>query len=119
MEDARVWACSPFAWYNHAHHHSGIGLLTPAVVHAGRADEVVAARQEVLRAAYAAHPERFVRGAPRPASLPAAVWINPPVDGSPSTEKLTAGGTDPTIQDQPAKLGAARSVPPAEQHDAP
>jgi putative transposase len=33
----------------------------------------------VLAAAYVAHPERFVNGPPRPADLPTAVWINPPV----------------------------------------
>jgi putative transposase len=32
-----------------------------------------------LQAAYAAHPERFVRGRPTPPTLPEAVWINPPV----------------------------------------
>jgi hypothetical protein len=32
----------------------------------------------VLALAYSAHPERFVRGVPRPAAAPAAVWINPP-----------------------------------------
>jgi putative transposase len=59
-------------------HHSGIGLLTPATVHHGHAPAVRAARQEVLAAAYAAHPERFVRGHPQPPALPEAVWINPP-----------------------------------------
>jgi len=33
----------------------------------------------VLAAAYVAHPDRFVNGPPRPADLPTAVWINPPV----------------------------------------
>jgi len=36
----------------------------------------------VLDAAYAAHPERFVRQPPRPLTLPREVWINPPADGS-------------------------------------
>jgi hypothetical protein len=40
---------------------------------------VRASRQQVLAAAYAAHPERFVKGRPHPADLPSAVWINPPV----------------------------------------
>jgi putative transposase len=40
-EDARAWARELFAWYNHEHHHTGLGLLTPAVVHAGQASEVV------------------------------------------------------------------------------
>jgi putative transposase len=35
-------------------------------------------RQQVLAAAYAAHPERFVNGRPHPADLPTAVWINSP-----------------------------------------
>ena len=76
--DARAWARMFFQWYNHEHHHSGIGLLTPASVHTGHAVETIAARQEVLLTAYQAHPERFVRGTPRPPQLPPAVWINPP-----------------------------------------
>ena len=42
---------------------------------------VLAARQTVLTAAYAAHPERFVGQPPRPLALPSEVWINPPADG--------------------------------------
>ena len=52
--------------------------MTPAMVHAGLAPEVQAARAITLSQAYAAHPERFVRRAPRPPDLPTAVWINPP-----------------------------------------
>jgi putative transposase len=48
------------------------------MVHYGRADPVIAARQEVLHAAYAASPERFVRKPPVALPLPQAVWINPP-----------------------------------------
>ena len=33
-------------------------------------------RQNVLAAAYAARPDRFVRGPPRAAELPEEVWIN-------------------------------------------
>ena len=71
-----------FHWQNYEHHHWGLGLLTPATVHHGRADAVLAARQAVLTAAHAAHPERFVRQPPRPLALPREVWINPPADGS-------------------------------------
>ncbi len=48
------------------------------MVHDGLAPEVQAARAAVLANAYAAHPERFVRGQPRPPELPTAAWINPP-----------------------------------------
>ena len=73
--------------------HGGIGLLTPAQVHFGHAPEVIRQRQDVLAAAYAARPERFVAGPPRASELPAQVWINPPlpvsaVDG----EDRTADG---------------------------
>jgi len=67
-----------FDWYNHVHRHSGIGLMTPATVHYGRAAQVHEQRALVLDAAYASNPERFVLGQPQPPKLPAAVWINPP-----------------------------------------
>lgn len=92
LADARVWARAFFQWYNHEHHHSGIGLLTPATVHCGQAVEALAARQEVLSAAYGAHPERFVRGMPRPLALPTAVWINPPPAPEPGVERLSVVG---------------------------
>ena len=56
LADARAWARPFFEWYNHEHHHSGIGLLTPATVHRDQATETIAARQQVLTAAYLAHP---------------------------------------------------------------
>lgn len=39
---------------NHHHRHSGIGMMTPASVHEGRAEEVHVARQEVLDQAFQA-----------------------------------------------------------------
>jgi putative transposase len=71
-----------FDWYNHKHHHSGLGLLTPATVHYGRTEEVLAQRRAVLHAAHAAHPERFVHGLPEPQRPPNAVWINQPPAGT-------------------------------------
>ena len=78
IEDARAFGHVFFPWYNDDHRHSGLGLLTPAVVHFGDAPTVLARRQAVLDAAYAAHPERFVRRPPVPLALPSAVWINKP-----------------------------------------
>jgi len=79
LEGAREACSALFAWYNGEHHHSGIALLTPAMVHYGRATEVITARQRHLDAAYALHPERFVRHAPVHPLLPKAVYINPPI----------------------------------------
>lgn len=75
---SRSWSRDFFRWYNHEHRHSGIGLLTPATVHYGRAEEVIERRACALAAAYEANPERFVRGRPQPPTLPSTVWINPP-----------------------------------------
>ena len=73
IEQARDFCRGFFDWYNHQHRHSGIGLMTPAAVHHGRAQALHAGRQRVLEAAYLATPERFVRRPPRPPALPAAV----------------------------------------------
>ena len=78
IEDARSFCRRYFHWYNHHHRHSGIGMMTPASVHEGRAEEVHAARQEVLDRAFQAHPERFPKGRPKPPELPGPAWINPP-----------------------------------------
>lgn len=79
IQEARAFCQSFFEWYNNEHRHSGIAMLTPSTVHYGRVQEVIAARAAVLTAAYAAHPERFVRKQPTPAALAGAVWINPPL----------------------------------------
>ena len=78
LEDARAWARDFFEWYHHLHCHTGLGLMTPAAVHHGQAGQIRRERQRVLEVAYAAHPDRFVRGMPVPPRLPTAVWINPP-----------------------------------------
>jgi len=87
QEDAHGFCQSFFHWYHHEHYHSGIGLLTPAIVHYGHAPKILAGRQDVLQAAYAAHPERFVSKPPTPLALPEAVWINPPKRTSNDHEK--------------------------------
>ncbi len=66
IEDARQFCREFFAWYNQAHHHAGLGLMTPDQVHYGQINEIHAARQITLNAAFAAHPERFVKRPPTP-----------------------------------------------------
>jgi putative transposase len=78
IEHARRHARSFFGWYNDEHRHSGIGFMTPAMVHFGRADAIDEQRRRVLQAAYAAHPERFKRRLPTPPALPEVVGINLP-----------------------------------------
>lgn len=78
IHEARSLFRSLLGWYNQEHRHSGIAMLTPEMVHKGRAEEVQKARQAVLDAAYARHPERYVKGRPRVVALPTSVWINPP-----------------------------------------
>jgi putative transposase len=78
-DDAHVYCVRFMDFYNHEHRHSGIAFLTPADVHYGRTDAVLAARTVALDAAYVAHPERFVHGPPTPQRPPEVVYINPPI----------------------------------------
>ena len=87
IEEGRAFCREFFAWYNHEHRHSGIGLMAPADVHYGRAKEIHEGRARVLDAAYALTPERFVLRPPRPPELPKAAWINKP-DSEPDAEEV-------------------------------
>ena len=87
IQDARAHCQRFFPWYNEEHRHSGIGMLTPAMLHFGQAPAILAKRQAILDAAFADHPERFVRRPPTVPDLPSQVWINPP--SQPSSEEKT------------------------------
>jgi putative transposase len=103
-----------FPWYNTEHRHSGLAWLTPEMVHTGRASAVLEARADVLRAAYAAHPERFVQRPPAPRPLPEAVWINPPARndaaGGPRSDDLdpTRGSATPSKRSRVAMLSPSK-----------
>ena len=97
IQDARAICHTLFGWYNDAHHHSGLRYLTPADVHYGRAATMLDVRYRTRLAAYAAHPERFVQGAPRRETLPEAVWIN----GPRKTGRQDAPGTTIVTPDDP------------------
>ena len=78
FEDALAFCRVFFQWYNKEHRHSAIGLMTPAAVHFGDAEELYERRRLVLLEAFQRNPERFVRKIPEPPQLPKEVWINPP-----------------------------------------
>jgi len=79
-------ASPSLSWYNTAHRHSGLGLMTPAMVHGGEVEALTQVRKLTLSAAFEAHPERFVRGTPRPPVVPEAAWINKPKSNSSISE---------------------------------
>jgi len=78
LQDARAFCQRFFPWYNIEHYHSGIGFLTPEMLHYGRAVQVVKERQNVLNMAFVNHPERFKGKMPKPAPIPTTAWINKP-----------------------------------------
>lgn len=81
LADARAFMSGFADWYNHAHHHSGIGLHSPADVHYGLAADKAIQRSAVLTAARAEHPERFSTGDdPKILALPEQTWINQPTE---------------------------------------
>ncbi len=85
IQDSRAFCRTFFPWYNDEHRHSGIGMMSPAMVHYGLAAAVRENRQAALDVAYAAHPERFVRRRPAPPPLPKEVWINKPLNSDENT----------------------------------
>jgi len=95
-QDAHRFCAEFFPWYNHEHHHSGLGYLTPYEVHYGLVQKRREQRTMVLQHAYERHPQRFVRGLPKPALLPTAAWINKPKEISriESAEVVNAAMTD-------------------------
>ncbi len=79
--DARAFMERFVSAYNHEHHHTGIGLHTPADVHYGHTTAVSAQRSAALTAARQAHPERFNTSTdPKILTLPDNAWINQPAD---------------------------------------
>jgi putative transposase len=93
LPKAEDWVSRFIDWYNEEHHHSGVGFLTPNQHHRGEGDAITAQRQAALDSAYAAHPERFVRGRPQAPLIPTAAWINPPTA---SIVSQVAPGSPPT-----------------------
>ena len=74
-------------------------------VYTGRHLELTVTGQRVLDMAYAAHPERFVRGRPTPPVVPDEVWIN-----RPTGDLVTVGSTasDPARPQSPSGGKEAR-----------
>jgi hypothetical protein len=108
-----------FPWYNHEHHHSGLGYLTPHEVHNGLAKSGANKRPGFSDKPYERYAQRFVRGLPNPALLPTAAWINKPkeISGTESAEVTNSSMTDieqkngfhncPITNDQPSGRGTA------------
>ena len=81
LADARAFMATFVEGYNHTHHHTGIGLNTPADVHYGLSGAKAAKRATVLAAARAKHPEQFATNTdPKILSTPGAAWINRPAE---------------------------------------
>jgi putative transposase len=99
LVSALSWGREFFPWYNEEHHHSGLAYLTPAQVHHGSFEEVLALRQQALDSAYERNPERFVRGRPTVARPPGAVWINRPESEKEAQATLAKLGVEPAREE--------------------
>jgi putative transposase len=113
-QHAREVSRTFFPWYNHEHHHSALSFLTPAVVHHGQADQLLAERHRVRMAAYLERPERFVNGPPRLERLPEAVWINPPE----KTRHQIAPGSTLRTENDPEVVPILTTCAPITRHGA-
>lgn len=91
LADARGFMDRFTTAYNHEHHHSGIGLHTPADVHYGHAKTVAVQRSAALAAARAATPERFGSDTdPKILDLPKDAWINQPATPADPADQAAA-----------------------------
>ncbi len=91
LQHARAFLGEFVQFYNHEHHHVGIGLHTPADVHYGLAADTDQRRRQTLAAARAATPNRFTGSAdPKILDLPVAAWINPPIKQTEDQEQEPA-----------------------------
>lgn len=59
VANATQWVAAFVQWYNHVHQHSAIHFVTPDDRHTHRDIAILAQRDQVFRAARAAHPERW------------------------------------------------------------
>jgi putative transposase len=116
IQEARRWVRDFVQWYNEEHYHTGLALLTPASVHYDGVTEILAQRQDVLDAAYATHPERFVGGPPQPQAPPRKVWINQPWPDPACPPAFSGAGTEPPQPGAQAESKAENvaSLDPAE-----
>jgi hypothetical protein len=100
-------------YYNHEHHHTGIGLHTPADVHYALTGPVDKRRHDTLATARAANPERFTTATdPKILTLPETAWINPPIrEPAPQPanlnhSRLTRPGLNPLEKFRPPQGGS-------------
>jgi putative transposase len=119
-QDAHRFCTEFFPWYNHEHHHCGLGYFTPYEVHYGLAEKRQDQRSAVLKQAFEKNPQRFVHGLPKPARLPTAAWINKPkeisrTDDAVAENSLTTGieqkngfHTSPLTNDQAVVRGMGK-----------
>jgi putative transposase len=114
LHDALAFGRVFFPWYNTAHRHSGIGLLTPEMVHYGESAAVLQSRSATLARAFELHPERFKGRRPQPPLLLPAVWINPPSTAS----RVCADKTDLTGSSQIDDREAVQGTGPPENGSA-
>jgi hypothetical protein len=111
LHDARAHCADFFRWYNNEHHHSGIALMTPHVVHYGLTEQVQRDRRAALAAAHRAQPERFVHGHPEPPRLTTQAWINPPQRAAAdSSHEMSYAGVSNSLTRSAAAGSAVRCM---------
>jgi len=76
VDEARDWVLGFVGWYNEAHRHSGIQLVTPGQRHRAEDKAILGHRKTVNKRAKARHPERW-SGNIRDLEPVKEVWLNP------------------------------------------
>jgi hypothetical protein len=76
IQNSRDWVLKFVRWYNIEHRHSALNYVTPQQRHTDEADQILARRKQVIKAAKAANPRRW-SGKIQNLRLPDSVTLNP------------------------------------------
>jgi putative transposase len=103
VDAARAWVALFVDWYNHQHHHSGIGFVTPASRHAGLDVEVLAGRRAVYALARERQPTRWSRHT--------RAWARPDVVTLiPESDRISLTRSDRISLTRSDRIGADRTA---------
>jgi putative transposase len=87
IQDSRAFCQQFFQWYNEEHRHSGIALLTPAVVHFGETQPSWPTARWCSMPLTERTPTASSGNRPNRLPLPSEVWINKPAPSGQKTKE--------------------------------
>ncbi|MBN2900016.1 MAG: IS3 family transposase [Clostridia bacterium] len=86
INHARSWMADFVDWYNTKHRHSGLNFVTPQQMRSGEYKRIFKKRNQILKAAYEKHPERWSQP-PKQWNGQHKVYLNPSLETQQTLKK--------------------------------